>query len=313
MEFTQIKKNLSNQIDRQLTSLITSDYVLWGLPNYRNEGDVMIWQGTLDFLETIPHRCTDAQFYDEYRFIPLPKDTVILIMGGGYFGDLWRKAWEYVVNTICQYPDNPIVILPQSIHYQSEETLFSDKELLSRCRHLTICVRDMNSFVFAHEHFRSHQVLLVPDMAFHINDSKWRRKPGKGILYLKREDKEFVPMQDQSISKTADLVSDWPSIKGYRTLDFCCFVYSKLRRFWSRPIIHHLSVLWMNRTYRPLMIRHAVEFINPFEEIHTTRLHAMILSLMMDKKVHYLDNVYGKLSSLHHTWLRDCDNLDIIE
>ncbi len=310
MEFNAIKQRLSDLIDTSIRPLISGDYVFWGLPNYRNEGDVLIWQGTREFLGTIPHRCIGTHFYDEYQYQELPKDTVILIFGGGYFGDTWRRAWEYVVNTVSLYPDNPIVFLPQSIHYQSEELLTHDREMLAKCKQLTICARDGGSYDFANKHFARHRVLLVPDMAFYIKKIVCDKCEGKSSLYIKREDKESVPLRNQSLINDVNLISDWPSIQGYASLSFCLTVYAKLRRFWSRPFPHYLSVRWMDWFYRPIMLRHAVRFIAPFREIYTTRLHGAILALMMGKKVHYHDNTYGKLSNLHHTWLQECDNLE---
>ena len=310
MEFNSIKHSLSDLIDKSITPLITGNYVFWGLPNYPNEGDVLIWQGTRSFLKTIPHRCVGTLFYDEYQYRELAKDTVILIMGGGYFGDTWRKAWEYVVNTVSLYPDNPIVFLPQSIHYQSDEFLSRDREMLAKCKHLTICARDKSSYDFARNHFGQHRILLVPDMAFYIKDFNCKKRKGKGSLYIKREDKESVPLKNQSLLNDVDLITDWPSIKGYASLTFCFSVYAKLRRFWSRPFPHYLSVCWMEWVYRPIMIRHAIRLLKPFRDVYTSRLHGALLALMMGKNVHYLDNTYGKLSNLHHTWLLECDNLE---
>lgn len=313
MDFNLKKEELSRLIDQCLTPLITGDYVLWGLPNYRNEGDVLIWQGTLDYLKGIPFRCLGTHRFDEYIYIPLKKDTVILIFGGGYFGDTWRSSWEKVVNTLVLYPDNPIVLLPQSIHYESAILLSKDRDKLSQCKHLTICARDIDSFVFAKEKFPSHQVFLVPDMAFHITSLKSKDNHGNGVLYIKREDKELVPIPDQELLINADAVSDWPSVRGYPSLFFSLGVYSILRRFWRIPVFHRLCEEWITRTYRPLMLYKAVRFLAPYEVIITTRLHAAILSLMMGKRVYCLDNFYGKLSALHRTWLQDCEAISMIK
>ena len=131
MDSEKKRVQLATIIRNKLGALIDADYVLYGLPNYRNEGDVLIWQGTLDFLETIPHKCLDYCFYDQYGFKDIPEDVIILIIGGGYFGDIWRKAWENVVNFVKNYPDNKIIFLPQSIWYESEDCLNDDRETLS--------------------------------------------------------------------------------------------------------------------------------------------------------------------------------------
>lgn len=313
MDFSLKTKELSRLINQSLNPLITGDYVLWGLPNYRNEGDVLVWQGTLEYLKSVPFKCLGTRRFDEYIYIPLKKETIILILGGGYFGDTWRPAWKNVVSSLVLYPDNPIILLPQSIHYESAVLLSKDRDKLSQCKHLTICARDIDSFDFAKDNFPSHQVLLVPDMAFHITSLKSKNNPRKGILYIKRTDKEFVPIQDQKLLNTADAVSDWPSVHWYPALFFSLGIYSILRRLWRIPVIHHLCEGWLKCTYRPLMIHNAVRFLSPYTVIITTRLHAAILSLMMGKRVYCLDNSYGKLSALYRTWFQDCDALSMIK
>lgn len=125
----------------------------------------------------------------------MPKDVTVLITGGGYFGDVWRQGWEYALNGIRQLKDNPIVIMPASIWYDSPDLMKKDAEYFSQFTNLTICARDKKSFDIASGNF-SNPVLLVPDMAFFMKKRslrKWQRiKPSKQALYFKRDDKEFT-------------------------------------------------------------------------------------------------------------------------
>ena len=193
MDVNEKTNQLKQIIDEKVLPLITSDYVFWGLPYYVNPGDTLIWDGALQMLKKSPHKCLDTCGWDGYRHYPLSKDTVILVIGGGFFGDVWRKAWDHVLRTISFYSDNPIVILPQSIYYESEDVAKEDARLLSKLKKLTICARDQRSFDYAKETF-SNEVLLVPDLAFYCDTKKlnsFALKQTDRILYLKRGDKEL--------------------------------------------------------------------------------------------------------------------------
>lgn len=54
MNATQKKKQLMDTITKVLTPLIDNDYVYLDLPYYNNLGDVLIWEGTKCFLQTLP-------------------------------------------------------------------------------------------------------------------------------------------------------------------------------------------------------------------------------------------------------------------
>lgn len=54
--------------------------------------------------------------------------------------------------------------------------------------------------------------------------------------------------------------------------------------------------------YQPLTIQYGVDFINRYDVVYATRLHAAILGYLLGKEVHVIDNSYGKISSLFDTW-----------
>lgn len=306
---------LTSLIDKKVLPLITSDYVFWGLPYYVNPGDTLIWEGALQMLKKSPHKCLGTCGWDDYKYVPLSEETVILVIGGGFFGDVWRKAWDNVMNTITLYPKNPIVILPQSVYYESPEIAKNDAERLSKLERLTICTRDQQSFDYAQTTF-SNKVLLVPDLAFHcdINKlSKFASKQTERILYLKRQDKELpagvVDLHGENVDQR-----DWPAMSGEYSL--CMRIVSRLiyecSKIKNSTVRDYMVTFLYKYGNRNVIIRDAVHFISPYKEIHTTRLHVMVLSFLLGKRVFILDNSYGKISGCYKTWLSDVDNITLV-
>jgi pyruvyl transferase EpsO len=311
----QILYNLRNRIENTILPLISSDYVLWGLPYYVNPGDTFIWEGTLDLLKKCPYKCVGTCGWDEYQNVPLNKETVILIMGGGYFGDLWRKAWQRVVDTITYYPENPILILPQSIYYSDPETAVEDSKRLSSCKRLTILTRDQESYDYAKHVFNFAQTLLCPDLAFHMNLKKliqWEKQVKNNILYLKRGDSEFVAGRDESFASNA-IISDWPDMTNQKSfgLHAVYYLYRICKKINGASCSKQISGSLMKHLQKRIIIKDAVRFISQFKTIYTTRLHAMILSFLLGKEIVIIDNSYGKVSGCYKTWLRGSDNISI--
>ncbi len=318
MDYTDKVNELKSIIRREISPLVTNDYVLWGLPYYPNIGDTLIWEGELEFLKSIPYKCLGTCGWDEYEQNPLDESVVILITGGGYMGDVWRTAWDNVMDTIEHYPNNPIVILPNTIFYDSPEIMRSDAERLSQLKRLTICVRDNISYQTAKEHFRN-EVRLVPDMAFCISLSyleKWRVSETDRVLFLKRIDKELGNAQISINEDNVD-VRDWPTMDGMATLGERIFYKSRAlcskannHLAWLHPFAQWLEHKLGYYVYRKSMTSRGVKFVSAYKKIYTTRLHVMILSVLLGKKVYFIDNSYGKLSSFYNTWLKDCTNVN---
>jgi pyruvyl transferase EpsO len=56
-------------------------------------------------------------------------------------------------------------------------------------------------------------------------------------------------------------------------------------------------------------IRNAVGFFSRYQTVYTDRLHAMLLGLLLERKVCAFDNSYGKLSSYRDMWLSGMESL----
>lgn len=314
MNFIEKKKQLAAMAEESVLPLISDDYVLYGLPYYNNIGDTLIWDGELELLEKSRHKCVGVCGWDSYPGRQLPENVVILITGGGYFGDLWRDGWQAVLDGIKPNRNNKIIFLPNTIYYNDEKLRDADADYLSGFPNLTILVRDNVSYETANRYFRN-PCMLVPDMAFCMDNkliSTWAaKKATKKVLLFKRNDKE-CPESDFEIGENEFDVSDWlpmerPMIWEER---FHRIIRNLNRTRRLHPgLPHKLSTPLYRYWYRRMLTRWGLEQLSGYERIYTTRLHAMILGIMLGRDVVMIDNKFGKLSSFYNTWLLDCDNV----
>lgn len=312
MNIKEKKEQLMDLISSNLTPLIDNDYVYLDLPYYNNLGDTLIWEGTKTFLKTLPYRClyaTDIRFYVERNF---SENVIILFQGGGNFGDLYREHADFRKKIISAYPQNKIIILPQSIYYNDSNLIQEDAVFYANYPNVIICARDEYSYHFFKQNFRN-KILLVPDMAFFIDLNKYKiPKSGSKLLYLKRVDKEFASINSLKIPSGAE-IHDWPtieySIKKYYYIDKAFYL---IKFFWGmfgdkyKKIVEDFK---RDKFYRPSYVQTGINFISQYSTVYTTRLHVLILSVLLDKKIFLIDNTTGKLSSFYVTWLKELDNI----
>lgn len=309
---------LRNIIDQQITPYINNDYVLWEVPYYTNIGDILIWEGELCFLRNSGYKCLEMASKDTCMFPKLSPQTVILLQGGGNFGDLWRDIHEFRLKVIENYPENRIIIFPQSVFYENKSLMAEDASKMALHKNLIICARDHSSYKILKENF-INSILLVPDMAFCIDLDylkKWILKETGKTLYVSRLDKEIGGLLSQEkISKENIDVSDWPTFeKPSLIVSFYSKLISlqqKIRKYKINQLIAGVLNDLIYRRMRPLMVQLGVRFIGSYQTVYTTRLHAMILSILLQKKIYVIDNSYGKNSSFYDTWLRDLDSVEL--
>ena len=292
---------LQKVIREQLTPLIDSDYIYLELPYHSNIGDTLIWMGTDHFLHGIPHQCLGQHSTETYDFRPLPQNAVILLHGGGNFGDIWRQHQDFRLKVIQTYPDNRIIILPQTVYYQSEDVLKQDVEKMNLHQHLIICARDNHSAEILQKAGYTGQMLTLPDMAFCIDRSllcAGKNEITKDNLLLLRNDKE----SPQGIPTTENApvqmdIMDWPNQKEARRT---------ARRYIRRHTARQTDTFFQT-SFLPERISEGVRFVSEYKMVYSTRLHVAIMRLLLGMPVKMMDNSYGKNLNFYNTWLKDCE------
>lgn len=315
------KGQVRYEIDRQLSFLSGMKAALFGLPLHGNIGDSLISLGEYAFCKSHKISIVSERLLIDVSPLPdLPDGCVVLLQGGGDFGDVWRGIQEARIKIIKKYSKHKIVIFPQTVYYSNKRFLEDDISVLSSCRDLIICVRDYRSFSILYPLLKG-KVILVPDMAFYIPEKKFKKHillPSDNTLFLRRRDQEFreffinVPFEDI-------VISDWPSLENRCTaIEISMRLVGFSEAFRLRGYCH-LSQVLMSLCIKftkifvyPSLLRLGVEFLSSYYNLYLSRMHAGILSLLIGRHFTMIDNSYGKNSSFYSTWLSDVEGIDLL-
>lgn len=316
---------LQKIISNTLVPLINSDYVLLDIPNHGNIGDQLIYEGEHIFLEKCitNYKCMYSANCDDCDYDKIPKDSVILLHGGGNFGDIYSKHQKFRLDILRNFPNQRVIILPQTVFYNDNLRLEADVKVLEKHSDLFICVRDTKSKDLLSPFIDEERLFLLPDMAFFIDLSpffKNKRNPQK-VLLMHRIDIENITSKpsEKLIIELKEKgyifeIKDWPTF--YNTFNIRLYNLGNRLRNNFFKFLFKLSILpkyikndTNNKMLKTFYLKMGIKFMNKYDIVYTTRLHGLILALLLNKDVVVLDNSYGKLSSFYETWLMDFNNI----
>jgi pyruvyl transferase EpsO len=279
------------------------------IPMHGNIGDLLIMQGTLAFLKNrgIAPRTIAAYFNFKPEWV---KDgDVLLFHGGGNFGDLYPGPQQLRERAVRARPDSRIIILPQSIQFNSERVYDASCKLLSAHRDLHIFVRDKRSYDLARP--MSPHVYLAPDMAHQLWPiQRQQQVPTHGRLGILRTDDE----SRQAFTPTGlDQITDWPALVGDKREAVTRNIHRGLRALHLAKIDRHIvtpaSRLWIRRA--AVLVQEAIDLYSQYDHITTDRLHGHLLACFMGIPNTLIDNSYGKNSSYAEQWTAGSDIVHI--
>lgn len=299
----------------EITDLVPTDrpVVYLDYPVHGNFGDLLIFLGTLGFLSDYGYSIETCK---SLHWLPkrVSPDAVVLMHGGGNFGDLYPQHQNYREAAIMRFQTNRIVILPQTIHFQQEAALQRAREVIQSHPDLHLLLRDSKSFEIAKQSFPGCNSRLLPDMSHHI----WPvpsfrtgpvKKNGKPI-FLIRNDKEAgrtFPELDRHAAHFRDwaaFYTGWES-RQIRRWKFMHRVNAKL--YGALPLI----VPW--RHFCSRLFSHLSQEFSNHGPMVTSRVHGAIFGTLLGKKVGLLDNSYGKNRRYFDTWAEDLAGVEFID
>lgn len=272
------------------------------IPVHNNIGDLLIYLGTLEFFKkkSIDVSYTSGFFNYSRQY----DDSVILLHGGGNFGDLYPKHQYFRERIISQHPNNRIIVLPQTLHFEHDSSFQRAKRVISSHPDIFICARDKKSLEIAKN--LGGTALLMPDMAHQLYPvERTLSSPKKSMLCVRRSDTESLNRRwDMDIGYD---VVDWPSVVGKKRTKFLRFIVRTVvfaQKLGVSSASSAYFTLWWERTARK-WVADAVKLIAPYECLTTDRLHAHILACLMDKESIVVDNNYGKNGNYIECWMKD--------
>lgn len=308
--------SLQARIDRTLAALIApgTPVALLDYPDHWNVGDAAIWLGERAALGRLGcpmvHTCT-LQDYDPALLARRVREGQILLHGGGNLGDLWFHHQVFRERVIHDFPSNPIIQLPQSVHFQDASHIVRFRRLCATHPRLRIILRDRPSHAFATTQF-GIEALLAPDMAFGLGmlaSSDSDRGGGRPIFWLSRTDKESsgAPLVEVGpecerrdwVSRGAGDEAAWQEAKRLRA------EIDRLRAATREghdpePTLASLSARYDELAW--VRVSRGLDMLSRGRVVITDRLHGHILSLCLGIPHVLLDNSYHKVRATYDSW-----------
>lgn len=287
------------------------------VPVHRNVGDLFILAATHWLLASMNCRLVYAAGTRDYHTATarraITADTVIVGLGGGNFGDLYPAYQRLRERVVEEFPDNRIVVLPQSIHFRDEQAAARSTARLARHRDLRIAVRDRASVEVArrmtpHTALMGDVVDVIGRALLAGNDvqacgERPARVPSTdGTLWLLRRDGE------SSRQRQAGSV-DWGDVfPAYRVR---LAIAAALMPLAAAQLSAELHERWASLA--TTMLRRAVAVMRPASHVVTDRLHGAIVARLAERPVTLIDNSYGKLTAYRDVWWRDESSIVVRE
>ncbi len=317
-----LNAQLSRRIDETLAPLIAGNseqICIIDPPGYANVGDSAIFLGELAFLRrNFPEARID--FFDTVNYSAacdrfIRDSSIILLQGGGNFGEIWPRHHAIRMEILNRFPGRPIVQFPQSISFTTQAGIDETARAIERQGNFTLLVRDRKSQVFAEKHFPC-TTLLCPDMAFALGDVE-RGVASLDFLCLLRRDKEVVTDHSRLLQILAELggsldVADWIEASDSRLGQRDKVLGKAWRRFpWTIGLSRSFAFRLRER-YARERLAFGLDLLSRGSVVITDRLHAHVLCCLLGVRHLLFDSMDGKVSGLYEAWTKGTEHARLV-
>ena len=317
----EILGSLRAEIDKVLVPLIQGHerhICLIDPPNHANVGDSAILLGELAFLQARFPRSRisffDLDSYSERCESLIDRASIILIHGGGNFGDIYPRHQELRLRLLQRFADKRIVQLPQSISFADPAAQARTAEAIARHGDFHLLARDRVSHAFATANFAC-QTWLSPDMAFWLDLSA--KVPTHDVFCLLRSDKEAVADHRAIVEAVRDRadsfeVLDWMDEPNTltRRIDRRLLWQTHRRPKITWPLMP--AMLAVRRRYAQDRVDAGIDLLSRGRLVVTDRLHAHIMCCLLGIPHLVFDSLDGKVSAFFQTWSQAFESASLI-
>lgn len=293
-------------------------------PNQRNVGDTLIWLGELAYLRQLGYTIThvsDLLGYDAGALRrDLPPGGVVLLHGGGNFGDIWVGHQAFRERVARELPDYRLVQLPQSILFSDPDRAATANDLLSQHPDFTLLLRDSLSIERARQQLPALSIRFCPDMALGFEPplQKHGVQRARELLVIARADRESASglhSVDPSWASPLPLhITDWWADASEPLSWRLARAVTRVNSFLVRAARKTRSVTrlslpaprvpqrWLRfalETLNQCNIDYALELFSSAKGVAVDRLHAHVLAGLLGIPHVILDNSYRKLGAVY--------------
>ncbi len=275
----------------QILSIVLSwgapSVYLFGIPDHSNLGDQAQTFCTIQWLKKnypeykIKSFDSHALLKNNNFLLRLVKKRItaadLLFFHSGYHTtDLYMVEETMQRKTIQLFPNNKIVVMPQTVNYASEDEKCKSIGIYNTHPNLLFLARDQISYNLAKSYFYNASVYLYPDIVTSMIGKKQYSNSRKGILLCLRNDKESILGKEN-----IDILK-----KSLETIDTVCITDTTLETDYRFIIMNrrkYLDEIWT--------------YFSKFKVVITDRYHGTIFSLIAGTPVLVMSSSDHKLSS----------------
>lgn len=272
-----------------LSNLKKKSVFLLGTPLHCNIGDQAITLAEYDFFKSLgyaicevpsPFVASKIEFLKKYV-----KKEKIFVHGGGFIGSLWPDEEVMFETILREFPNNEIIVLPQTVFFNDDDKDMLDKlnDILSKCKNVTICTRETESYNYAKENLKNIKVELIPDM---VLSQKWTQKSEKQnkVCFCMRKDHEKVLKEDDQTKMEQEIKTVLPDAEIFYT-----------------DTMHNCDV---QPDERESVVKSKIREFSSCKIVITDRLHGMVLSAVSGSKTIVWSNCNYKVLGTYN-WIKN--------
>ena len=281
-----------------------SRFALVDFPDHYNVGDSAIWLGEIALFQRVaaagPSYVSTVESYSPEALKAACPSGPIFISGGGNFGDIYPKHQKFRVRLMGDFPDRDIIQLPQSISFSTPAMVKETADAVRRHGRFTLLVRDQASLSFAQESLGC-PARLLPDMAFGIGPIQRPTAASTPVFMLLREDTERASYDRQPLLSRHDVMAaDW--LSEPRSFARICRWKTRFGMAAKGGMHSAAGQVYLYNCLAERRLDRGLKLLSSGRFVVTDRLHAHILSTLMDIPHVVLDNSYRKINNYMDAW-----------
>ena len=275
---------------------------LLNIPSHGNLGDHLLSVAEHEFfkdnfpnLQIVPVTSADLYYSIKVALSTVKPNDILCMTGGVFLGSLYDEE-ERFLTILKMFPENKIVVLPQTIYYEKNK---KGRKALEKAisyyqahNNLSLVARDQNSYnLLIKVLMKGHEnkVAFTPDLALYLNRPSDNIR--KGVLWCLRNDAEINESNNNIIAELKKQVKSLNLEAEYTdTYVPYSIPYESERKEVQNKLIQF--------SHAQLVI--------------TDRLHGMIYSVITGTPVIAMDNISGKVEQVYKQWLSDLDYVKFV-